>query len=414
MNEIIAVILGGGRGTRLFPLTQFRSKPAVPIGASYRLVDVAVSNCIHANLRRVFVVTQYRSESLNRHVATTYGFDPFSSGFVEVLAAEQTDEGGDDWFAGTADAIRKSMKHVGRENWDRIVILSGDQLYRADLCAMLERHDDTNADVTVATVPVPASQTSGFGIMKVDGSGRIVHFDEKPPPERLPGLESRLKEKREPMYLASMGIYVFNRKSLIEAIANPKFIDFGGHVIPSMLERFRVNAYLHDAFWEDVGTIRSYFDANIALTSPKPTFSFHDPVRPIYTQRRFLSPTKAHSCRLGDVLVADGCFLDHAEIDRAVIGIRSQISPGARIRNSLVLGADFYEAGPNERGAPALGIGAETVVENAIIDKNARIGRGVRIVNARGLQEHDGESFYVRDGIVIVPKGAVIADGTEI
>jgi glucose-1-phosphate adenylyltransferase len=419
MNDVIAVVLGGGRGSRLFPLTQYRSKPAVPIAASYRLIDVAVSNCIHANLRRIFVITQYQSESLNRHVANTYKFDAFASGFIDLLAAEQPDAGDSGWFRGTADAVRKCMKHVGREVWDDIAILSGDQLYRMDLGAMLHVHRNSHASVTVAIKSVPEEQTSGFGIMRVDATGRIVHFDEKPPAERLASLASPAPGGKGTEYLASMGIYIFNRQAIERALASDDAIDFGKHVLPSMLGTTRVQAYRYDGYWEDVGTVRSYYDANIALTRKSPDFSFYHPRCPIYSQRPFLPPSQVHASRIDDALVADGCYLDHVDIQRAVIGVRTRLSKGVTIRSSLVLGADEYET--SQEGAssradarPALGIGQDTHIENAIIDKNARIGRNVRIDNRRGLREQDGTFHFIREGIVIVPKGAVVPDGTEI
>jgi glucose-1-phosphate adenylyltransferase len=419
MNDVMAVVLGGGRGSRLFPLTQFRSKPAVPIGASYRLVDVAVSNCIHANLRRIFVITQYQSESLNRHVANTYKFDAFASGFIDLLAAEQTDSRDGDWFRGTADAVRKCMKHIGRESWRALVILSGDQLYRMNLQEMLRVHYESKAAVTVAMKAVPEEQTSGFGIMKVDASGRVVHFDEKPPRERLDGLASPLPGGGASGYLASMGIYVFERRAIEAALANAEHVDFGKHVLPSMLSTSRVQAYFYDGYWEDVGTVRSYFDANLALTQPEPNFNFYHPRYPIYTQRPFLAPSRFHGCRIVNALVADGCILDGADIDTAIVGLRSRIARGAQIRNSLVLGADEYqtsrEGDPTfENSKPPLGIGENSRIENAIIDKNARVGKNVIIRNLNGRKDHDGDSYFIRDGIVIVPKGASIADGTEI
>ena len=418
MNDAIAVVLGGGRGSRLFPLTQFRSKPAVPIGASYRLVDVAVSNCIHAELRRIFVITQYQSESLNRHIANTYKFDAFASGFIDLLAAEQTDSRDGDWFRGTADAVRKCMKHIGRESWKALVILSGDQLYRMDLREMLRVHQESGAAATVAMKAVSEELTSGFGIMKVDGSGRVVHFDEKPPRERLAGLGSRMPGKSGPLYLASMGIYVFERRAIEAALGAEGNIDFGKHVLPAMLEKQRVQAYLYEGYWEDVGTVRSYFDANLALTRPEPEFNFYHPRFPIYTMRPFLAPSRFHGCKIVDALVADGCMLERAEIESTVIGIRTRVGPGSRIKHSLLLGADEYqtslEGEPAARGLPPLGIGENAWIENAIIDKNAHIGRNVTIRNQRGLKDHDGESYFIRDGIVVVPKGASIADGTEI
>jgi glucose-1-phosphate adenylyltransferase len=419
MNDAIAVVLGGGRGTRLFPLTQFRSKPAVPIAASYRLIDVAVSNCIHANLRRIFVITQYQSESLNRHVANTYKFDAFASGFIDLLAAEQTDAGDSGWFRGTADAVRKCMKHVGREVWDDIAILSGDQLYRMDLREMLQVHRNSHASVTVATKSVPPEQTSAFGIMQVDGSGRITHFDEKPPLERLANLGSPSADGKRTEYLASMGIYIFTRSAIERALSSEEAIDFGKNVLPSMLAAERVQAYRYDGYWEDVGTVRSYYDANIALTRKNADFSFYHPRCPIYSQRPFLPPSQLHGSRIDDALVADGCFLDHVDVERAIIGVRTRLSKGVKIRDSLILGADEYET--SQEGAsrradsrPPLGIGENSQIERAIIDKNARIGRNVRISNARGLREQDGGFYFIREGIVIVPKGAVVPDGSVI
>jgi glucose-1-phosphate adenylyltransferase len=418
MDDVVAVVLGGGRGSRLFPLTQFRSKPAVPIAASYRLVDVAVSNCIHADLRRIFVITQYQSESLNRHVANTYKFDAFASGFIDLLAAEQTDNPNGDWFRGTADAVRKSMKHIGRESWRSLVILSGDQLYRMNLRQMLRVHRENQAAVTVAMKAVPAEQTSGFGIMKVDGTGRVVHFDEKPPRERLDGLASPLPGASKPGFLASMGIYVFDRSALRAALANEEHIDFGKHVLPAMLSRTRVQAHFHEGYWEDVGTVRSYFDANLALTRNSPEFDFYHPLCPIYTQRPFLAPSRFYGGRILNALVGDGCIIDNADIESAIIGLRSRIGRGVHIRHSLVLGADEYQMSREEEPAmgsgPPLGIGDNSHIESAIIDKNARVGKNVTIRNRRGLTDFDGPSYFVRDGIVIVPKGASIPDGTEI
>jgi glucose-1-phosphate adenylyltransferase len=418
MNDVMAVVLGGGRGSRLFPLTQFRSKPAVPIGASYRLVDVAVSNCIHAGLRRIFVITQYQSESLNRHIANTYKFDAFASSFIDLLAAEQTDSRDGDWFRGTADAVRKCMKHIGRESWSALAILSGDQLYRMDLREMIKVHQESKAAVTVAMKAVSEEQTSGFGIMKVDVTGRVIHFDEKPPRERLSGLASSVPGKPGPTYLASMGIYVFDRRAIEGALREREDIDFGKHVLPGMLDKARVQAYLYDGYWEDVGTVRSYFDANLALTRPSPDFNFYHPRYPIYSVRHFLAPSRFHGCRIVDALVADGCVLDRAEIETAVIGIRSRIGRGARVKQSLVLGADEYqtalEGDPTAVELTSLGIGEDAWIENAIIDKNARVGKNVSIRNRRGLVDHDGDGFFIRDGIVIVPKGGSIPDGTEI
>jgi glucose-1-phosphate adenylyltransferase len=412
------VILGGGRGSRLFPLTLNRSKPAVPIGGKYRIIDVPVSNCLHSDIRRIYVLTQYQSESLHKHLSNTYKFDIFSSGYVALIAAEQTEERSD-WFQGTADAVRRSMRHVGNESWDDIIILSGDQLYRMDFREMLRTHRESRADATIAMKEVPAQQTHGFGIMRMDKTGRIVHFDEKPPAERLSGLESFLPGRKDPAYLASMGIYIFRRRALEEALSNSTHDDFGRHVIPAAVPRLRVQAHVHEGYWEDVGTIGSYFEANLALTGPRPAFSFWDAQKPIYTHPRFLPATKIASCDISESLISEGCFIEHARIERSVIGIRSRIADGARIRHSLVLGADLYETAADlERqsrdGLPPIGIGAGTVIENAIVDKNARVGRNVRIVNEAGERERDAANYHIRDGIVVVPKAAVIPDGTVI
>jgi glucose-1-phosphate adenylyltransferase len=311
------------------------------------------------------------------------------------------------------------MKHISRERWDAIVILSGDQLYRMDLGEMLRVHRESKAAVTVATKAVNSELAPGFGIMKVDRAGRISHFDEKPAPHRLEGLDSTVPGLASPAYLASMGIYVFERRTLEQALANDQHVDFGKHVLPALLSRAHVQAYLYGGYWEDVGTVRSYFDANLALTQKDAAFSFYHPRCPIYTQRPFLAPSQLHGCRVDDALVADGCFLDSADIQRAVIGVRTRIGPGVRIKNSLLLGADEYETaleGKTQAGdpRPPLGVGENSSIENAIIDKNARIGRNVTIRNSRGLVEHDGGAYFIRQGMVVVPKGGVIPDGTEI
>jgi glucose-1-phosphate adenylyltransferase len=311
------------------------------------------------------------------------------------------------------------MRHVGNESWDDIIILSGDQLYRMDFREMLRTHRESRADATIAMKEVPAEQTHGFGIMRMDKTGRIVHFDEKPPAERLSGLESFLPGRKDPAYLASMGIYIFRRRALEEALSNSSHDDFGRHVIPAAVPRLRVQAHVHEGYWEDVGTIGSYFEANLALTGPRPAFSFWDAQKPIYTHPRFLPATKIASCDIAESLISEGCFIEHARIERSVIGIRSRIADGARIRHSLILGADLYETAVDlERqsrdGLPPIGIGAGTVIENAIVDKNARVGRNVRIVNESGERERDAGNYHIRDGIVVVPKAAVIPDGTVI
>jgi len=417
MDDVLAIILGGGRGTRLFPLTLRRSKPAVPIGGKYRLIDIPISNCLNSNVRRIFVLTQFNSESLNRHLSLTYKFDIFSSGFVSVLAAEQTEEG-DNWFQGTADAVRQSLRHMRRQEGKNALILSGDQLYQMDYRQMLKTHVESKADATVGVIPVDASQTSAFGILKMDGTGRIVHFEEKPSADRLPSLISDIPGVGRG-YLASMGIYAFSRDVLEQSLADPKLVDFGRHVIPDAVPRRRVQAHVHRGYWEDVGTIQSYFQANLALCEPIPPFDFYNTAYPIYTNPRFLPASKVANCTIKNALISEGCIMQGAHIDRAVIGIRSRIGAGTQIRSSLMIGADGYETlqdmeQAQTKGIPAIGIGAESVIENAIIDKNARIGRGVRIVNRDGIKEKDGNGYFIREGIVIVAKNGVIPDGTVI
>jgi glucose-1-phosphate adenylyltransferase len=418
MQDCLAVILGGGRGTRLFPLTAERSKPAVPIAGKYRLIDIPISNCLNSNLRRIFVLTQYNSESLNKHVSLTYKFDSFSSGFVAILAAEQTEERSD-WFQGTADAVRQTLRHLRAHRSREVLILSGDQLYQMDFGKMLETHRRHVADATVGVIPVPAEQTAAFGILKVNRQGRIVHFEEKPGPERLLDLESEIPGVGRG-YLASMGIYLFGREPLERAVlAEPKLVDFGRHVLPWAIGEMRVQAHFFRGYWEDVGTIDAYYQANLELCDPIPPFDFHDALRPVYTHPRFLPSTKVEECTLRSVLLSEGCILMGAEIERSVVGIRSRVGRGTRVRDSLLLGADYFESleeieRAQDRGLPPVGIGAESVLERAIVDKNARVGRGVRILNEAGVREADGDGYYVRDGIVVIPKGGVVADGTVI
>jgi glucose-1-phosphate adenylyltransferase len=417
MNDCLAVILGGGRGTRLFPLTRQRSKPAVPVAGKYRIIDIPISNCLNSDLRRIFVLTMYNSESLNKHLSMTYKFDIFTSAFVTVLAAEQTEDS-PDWFQGTADAVRQSMRHMHSHRSREVLVLAGDQLYQIDFRKMQETHRRYVADATVAVLPVSAEQTAGFGILKVNRQGRIVHFEEKPKADRLSELESDIPGHGRG-FLASMGIYMFSREALEKAIGDPGLVDFGRHVIPKAIGEMRVQAHFHRGYWEDIGTIGSYFEANLQLCDPMPPFDFYDAVRPVYTHPRFLPATKVEGCALRGALVSEGCILMGAEIERSVVGIRSRVGPGTRVKNSLLLGADYYESleeidRAQARGVPPVGIGSDCVLERAIVDKNARVGTGVRITNTSGVQEADGIGYYIRDGIVIVPKGGVVADGTVI
>jgi glucose-1-phosphate adenylyltransferase len=417
MNDTIAVILGGGRGTRLFPLTAARSKPAVPIAGNYRLIDIPVSNCLHSNLHRIFVLTQFNSQSLNRHLTQTYKFDIFSPGFVSILAAEQTDDN-PDWFQGTADAVRQSLRHLRNHRHEDVLILSGDQVYRMDYRKLQAAHVEHRADMTVAVLPVTAEQTAGFGILKVDEQGRIVHFEEKPKAERLPHLISDVPGVGR-TYLASMGIYLFRRQALEAFLSDEKLIDFGRHGIPHVVSKMRVQSYFHRGYWEDVGTIGSYYEASLALTRPDPPFDFFEAGRPIFTHPRFLPATRVEECTLKDTLVSEGCVLRGADVAHSIIGIRTWIGPRTQVRDSLLLGADFYETHEEveeatRSGLPPIGIGAGSVIQRAIVDKNARIGRDVKIQNEARQENADGAGWFIRDGIVVVPKNGVISDGTTI
>jgi glucose-1-phosphate adenylyltransferase len=417
MNEVLGVVLGGGRGTRLFPLTKLRSKPAVPIAAKYRLVDIPLSNCLNSNLKRVFVLTQYNSESLNRHVAQTYKFDIFTSGFVTVLAAEQTEEN-PDWFQGTADAIRQSMRYFQSHAYRDMLILSGDQLYQMDYRKMMDTHKRDQADITVAVTPVTADQAPGFGILRLNAQGRITDFVEKPTADKVPSLVSEVPGLGQ-TWLASMGIYLFTRGALERAMADSSLVDFGKNVIPAAVPNMRVQAHVFRGYWEDVGTIPSYFHANLALCDQLPPFDFYESGRPVYTHPRFLPATKIEGCSVRQSVLSEGAILTGAELERTVVGIRSRVGRGAVVRHSLLLGADYYETVDEidrslARGIPPVGIGEDSHIEGAIIDKNARIGRGVRISSAFGQPDRDGEGWHVRDGVVVVAKGATLPDGTAI
>jgi glucose-1-phosphate adenylyltransferase len=414
MKEVLAVILGGGRGTRLFPLTAHRSKPAVPIGGKYRLIDIPISNCLNSHLRRIIVLTQYLSESLNKHISQTYRFDPFTDAFVSVIAAEQTEDE-QEWFLGTADAVRRANRHIRHHDFDDVLILSGDQLYQMDYRKMRETHHNADADITVGVTPVEAKDAPGFGILKIDASGRIVHFHEKPRPEELDDLRSEMPDGSQG-FLASMGIYVFKRGALEQTLALDASLDFGKHIIPGSIGNLKVQSHVFNGYWEDVGTIRSYYEANLALCQPVPRFDFYDVRMPIHTHARALAATKIEGARMTNALVSEGSIIVDAEIERSMIGIRSRIGRGCVIRNSLILGADYYEKTVPDpaSGRPAIGIGDNSVIENAIIDKNARVGANVRLVNEAKVDHADGPCWYIRDSIVIVPKDTVVPNGTVV
>ena len=421
MRDVVTLILGGGRGTRLFPLTALRSKPAVPIGGKYRLIDVPISLCLHADLRRIFILTQFNSASLNRHVAQTYRLDNFTDGFVEILAAEQTPDRMD-WFQGTADAVRQALRHFIGYDASHYLVLAGDHLYRMDLRELLDVHVETRADVTIAAQPVTRAEAPGMGIFRFDLEGQIVAFEEKPSDERLAAIGTSIpsgstlaRPGPEVPFIASMGIYVFSHDVLLDLLArHAGALDFGKEIIPSALEYCRVRAHFHRGYWADVGTIRSFYDANVALTRTDAPFSFYHPHRPIYTHPRFLPGSRLFDCTIHDSVIAEGCWLEACHVSETVVGIRTRIGAGSRITRSVLLGADFHEGdeqAPAHDGQPPLGIGRDVVLDRVIVDKNARIGAGARLTNAKGINEADGEGYYIREGIIVVPKGAVVKEG---
>lgn len=409
-HDVVAVIMGGGAGTRLFPLTKDRAKPAVPLAGKYRLVDIPISNCINSDLRRIFLLTQFNSSSLHRHIQESYRFDTFSPGFVEILAAEQRPDR-IDWYQGTADAVRQNLLHINSYGHRLILILSGDQLYRMNYLDILLHHAATGAEVTVATTPVGAEAAGGFGIMEAGEDGRITRFVEKPTDPAvqasLPGYPDQLP--------ASMGIYVFDRDVLADALAGSE-VDFGKHVIPKLIDTRSVYAYRFEGYWEDIGTIRAFYEANLDLCEPLPQFNFYDASAPIFTHARYLPATKIIKSHVERSVLADGCIINDATIEHSLVGVRSRIQAGATIRDSLIMGQDYYDS-PERRpvqGAPVMGIGHRAWIERTIVDKNARIGDDVRITPDGKPAFFDGPNFYVRDGIVVIPKNAVIMSGTVI
>jgi glucose-1-phosphate adenylyltransferase len=424
--NVIGVVLGGGRGERLYPLTKFRSKPAVPLGGKYRLVDIPVSNCMNSGINRIFVLTQFNSASLNRHISYTYRFDNFSKGFVDILAAEQTAEN-QNWFQGTADAVRKALRHFGNYGDPLILILAGDQLYQMDFRKMVEQHIQKGSDVTVAACTVSAQQANGLGILKTDVDSHIIQFHEKPSPSELPSLalnEADVKRfaiaDPSNVYLASMGIYVSKLSMLAELLSDEKKFDFGKHIIPQSIDGRQVDAFIYDGYWEDIGTIRSYYQANLGLAHHLPRFDFYQEDRLIYSRARFLPPTRLFNTTVDHSLVADGCILNDSRISRSIIGLRTMVQSDSCLEGVVMLGADYYEwesknTGDNRGdGAPGLGIGTGCDICNAIIDKNVRIGNNVKIRNQAAIKEADHELYHIRDGLVIIPKNTVIPPGMEI
>lgn len=430
MKKVLGIILGGGAGTRLYPLTKQRAKPAVPLAGKYRLIDIPVSNCINSEIYKIYVLTQFNSASLNRHISRTYNGTGLGStdSFVEVLAAQQTPEN-PNWFQGTADAVRQYIWMLQEWDVDEYVILSGDHLYRMDYRKFVERHRETGADITLSVVPMDEKRASDFGLMKIDGSGRVIDFCEKPKGDELKAMQvdttvlglSADEAARSP-YIASMGIYVFKKEALIKLLhKNPDFTDFGKEIIPDAAKDNNIQAYLFKGYWEDIGTIESFYDANLALTrQPRPDFSFYEEDAPIYTRHRFLPPTKFLDAHVTESIIGEGCILSKCRVNHSVLGVRSRIEEGCVIEDSLLMGADFYESTANDKSTGAnsadyvpLGIGRNTTIRRAIIDKNAHIGRDVQIVNKDRIEDADREQlgFIIRSGIVVVVKNAIIPDG---
>nr|QZN05594.1 ADP-glucose pyrophosphorylase large subunit 3 [Landoltia punctata] len=436
-KNVAAIILGGGAGTKLFPLTSRRAEPAVPIGGCYRLIDIPMSNCINSGINKIYVMTQFNSWSLNRHLARTYNFGNgvnFGDGFVEVLAATQTPgEAGMSWFQGTADAVRQFIwvfEDARSKNIEHVVILCGDQLYRMDYMDLIKRHINTRADITVSSVPMVNSRASDFGLMKIDKYGRVVRFSEKPRDYELEAMKVDTtvfglspQEAKDSSYIASMGVYAFRLDILLKLLRwrYPTSNDFGSEIIPSAVNEYNVQAYMFHDYWEDIGTIRSFFDANLALAKEEARFQFHDPRTPFYTSPRYLPPTKMDNCKIVDSIVSHGCFMDHCSIHRSIVGDRSRLECGVQLKDVIAMGADFYQTEAERaallaEGKVPIGIGQNSRIQNCIVDKNVRIGRDVIIANADGVEEADrpGEGFYIRSGIVVLLKNSTIKDGTVI
>jgi len=429
MANVVVLILGGGKGERLSPLTKVRAKPAIPLAGKYRLIDIPISNCINSQVMQIYVLTQFNSASLNQHIANTYRFSPFMRGFVDVLAAQQTPVS-PEWFQGTADAVRKILWVIEPWEADYFLILSGDHLYRMDYRPFIEHHISTGADVTIPVHPIGPKNASDFGLMKIDGEGIVTEFSEKPKGEALTAMEVDTtivgldkNEASRKKFLASMGIYMFTKKAMVNLLThNPDDTDFGKHLIPKAIDGMKVAAYAFGGYWEDIGTIESFYGANMGLLrQPKPAFSFYDMSFPIYTRTRFLPPSKILDSRMKDAMICEGAILKGAELTRSIVGIRSRVEQGAVLSDTLLMGADDYETetdrvGGLKLGIPPLGIGEKSVISRAIIDKNARIGKNVTITNAAGVEniENEQAGYWIRNGIVIVLKGAIIPDGTTI
>lgn len=422
-KSTIAVILGGGAGTRLYPLTASRSKPAVPIAGKYRLVDIPISNCINSGIKRMWVLTQFNSASLNKHIKNTYQFSAFSTGFVDILAAEQTPDN-PSWFQGTADAVRQSLRHLEQHECDYILILSGDQLYQMDLQEMIDKHKAAGADISIATIPVPEREASEFGIMKVTEEGVISSFIEKPKKDVLPdwisdtGAEMQQQGRN---YLASMGIYIFNKKLLFNLLLEEfkESTDFGKEIMPHSIAKYKVASYQYDGYWTDIGNIYSFFEANLALTDDIPEFNLFDNTNTIYTRARMLPPAKISGTTLEHTIIAEASIINASRIEKSVIGIRSRIGHGTNLVSCYMMGADYFEtldqmANAKEKGLPKIGIGERCYLKNCIIDKNVRIGDDVRIIGGSHLEPSDHPLYTIKDGIVVIKKNAVVPNGFQL
>lgn len=415
-DKVLSIILGGGQGSRLYPLTATRSKPAVPIAGKYRLVDIPISNCINSDIKRMYVLTQFNSASLNRHIKNTYHFSFFSSAFVDVLAAEQT-MASKDWFQGTADAVRQSMHHFLNNDFEYALILSGDQLYQMDYNDMIKVHEESGAEITIATMPVNAKDATSFGIMKTNDEGVITSFIEKPSMDLLPDWTSDVGEEMKAQgkeYLASMGIYIFNRDLLIELMNNPDTIDFGKEIIPQSIDKHKTVSFQYEGYWTDIGNIDSFFEANLGLTDEIPQFNLYDRSKRIYTRARMLPTSKVSGTALDKTVISDGCLIHAAKIERSVIGIRSRIGNESTVINTYMMGSDYYETleeVEEEKIDIMMGIGERCFIKNTIIDKNCRIGDDVRINGGTHLEDKETDSYFIKDGIVVIKKDAVIPNG---
>jgi glucose-1-phosphate adenylyltransferase len=419
MQNVVTAVLGGGAGTRLWPLTRDRAKPAVPVGGKFRLIDIPISNSLHAGIDKIYVLTQFNSASLHRHIAQTYRFDTFREGFVNILAAEQT-QGSREWYQGTADAVRQNLERLTYLDAEQVVVLSGDQLYAMDLKDFVEQHRQRRAEISIAVKPVARSEAGGLGIMKVAEDGRIVEFVEKPQDEAVldeftlpPQVLERMGfPPREGALLASMGIYTFDTGVLKEELLGSDATDFGREVIPASLERHRVFAYGYDSYWRDIGTIPAFHHANIELTRPLPPLNLYDTERPIYTHARFLPGTKVNGCTIHHSILCEGSILSGSDIRRTIIGLRAIVRKGSTIEDTILMGASIFEIAHNDPHRVPLGIGNDCKIRNAIIDTNARVGDGSRLVNAAGVDEDDGEFYSIRGGVIVIPRGAVVPPGT--